>query len=194
MNIKEKRSAAEINLKSLIDSLPASLEKREDEFFNKIVGSRYSNLKKLEKLYAFMSVLYNHVHKFTPCKKGCAYCCSYDVTISDIEIQFIEKSNKKIKRKKNISTSSKGTYTPCPFLKNNICSIYDSRPYVCRRHVMLTPDNLVCTKEHSNRYELQLLAFSELDKSYDHIRAESGSNEFYDIRDVFRNKKNKIKG
>lgn len=170
----------------MIDSLPESLKKREDEFFIKIEKSQLSHLKKLEKLYSFMDVLYNHVNKYTPCIKGCSYCCSYDVTISNIEIQFIEKNNKKVKRKKQFNTDSKGVGTPCLFLKNGVCSIYESRPYVCRRHVMLTPDNRVCTEDNAHKHELQLLAWSELDKSYDFIRAVSGSNKLHDIRDVFK--------
>ena len=133
-----------------------------------------------------MDVLYKHVNKYTPCKKGCSYCCSCYVTIIDIEIQFIEKNNKEIKRKKQFDTDNKGVGTPCLFLKNGVCSIYESRPYVCRRHVMLTPDNSVCTEDNVHKHELQLLAWSELDKSYDFIKAVSGSNKLYDIRDVFK--------
>ena len=170
----------------MADSLPESLEKCEKDFFMKIEKSQLSHLKKLEKLYSFMDVLYMHVHKYTPCKKGCSDCCSYYVTISDIEIQFIEKNNKKIKRNKRINTGSKGVGTPCLFLKKGVCSIYDSRPYVCRRHVMLTPDNSVCTEANAYKHELQRLAWSEFDKSYDFIRAVSGSNKRIDIRDVFK--------
>lgn len=172
----------------MVDSLPESLKKAEDEFFIKIEQSQLSHLKKLEKLYSFMGVLYKHVNKYTPCKKGCSDCCSYYVTISDIEIQFIEKNNKKIKRKKQFNTDSKGVGTPCLFLEKGVCSIYELRPYVCRRHVVFAPDNGVCTEENTHKYQLQLLAWSELDKSYEFIITVSGSNELHDIRDVFKKK------
>ena len=133
-----------------------------------------------------MDVMYKQVNKYTPCKKGCTYCCSYYVTISDIEIQFIEKNNKKIKRKKQFNTDNKGVGTPCLFLKNGACSIYESRPYVCRRHVVLTPDNSVCTEDNAYVYKFQQLEWPELDKSYAFIRAVSGSEKLYDIRDVFK--------
>jgi uncharacterized protein len=187
VNIEEIRSATAINLKNMTDSLSESLEKREIEFFIEIEKSQLSHLKKLEKLYSFMDVLYKHLNKYTPCQKGCSYCCSYYVTISDIEIQFIEKNNKEIKRKKQFNTDSKGVGTPCLFLKNGACSIYESRPYVCRRHVVLAPDNSVCTEDNAHKHEFQRLAWSELDKSYDSIRAgSSSSNELHDIRDVFK--------
>lgn len=186
--IEEFRAATEINLKNMTDSLPESIKKREDEFFLKIEKSQLSHLKKLEKLYSFMDVLYKHVNKYTPCKEDCSYCCYYYVAISDIEIQFIEKNNKKVKRKKRFNTDSRGVGTPCLFLKNGGCSIYESRPYVCRRHVMLTPDNSFCTEEKAYNHKLQRLVWSELNKSYDFIRAVSGSDKLHDIRDVFNKK------
>jgi uncharacterized protein len=193
VNIEEVRELTENNIQLMIEALPKSLEERENEFFRKMEKSNLSRLKKLEKIYSFMDILYKHVHKYTPCKKHCSYCCSYDVTISDIEIEYIEKRNKKVKRKKTITTKSKGAGTPCLFLTNDLCTIYHSRPYVCRRHVMLTPDSSICTKNNAYKYELRLLTFTEIDKSYDFIRANSNSTELYEIRDVFQNKKNIIK-
>lgn len=188
MDMEETRVATEKSIKKMTDSLPESLEKLEDDFFVKIEKSSLSPLKKLEKLYNFMDEVYTHINKYTTCKKGCSYCCSYYVTISDIEIQFIENNNKDIKRKKQFSTDKKGVGTPCLFLKNDICSIYESRPYVCHRHVMFTPDNSVCTEDNAHIHNLQMLTWPQLDKSYDLIRAESGSNELHDIRDVFPKK------
>ncbi|MCI5167433.1 MAG: YkgJ family cysteine cluster protein [Candidatus Electrothrix sp. GM3_4] len=185
VNIEEFRAATEINLKNMTDSLPESIKKREDEFFLQIEKSELSHLKKLEKLYSFMDVLYKHVNKYTACKKGCSYCCYYYATISDIEMQFIEMKNKKIKRKEPFNTDNKEVGNPCLFLKNGGCSIYESRPYVCRRHVMLTPDNSFCIEDDAQKRTLQLLTWSKLDKSYDLIRAASGSGKLHDIRDVF---------
>ncbi len=186
MNIDEVRKLTKLNLQIMVDALPKILAKREIEFFQKINQSNLSNLKKLEKLYSFMDVLYKHVNRFTPCKKHCSYCCYYEITISDIEIEYIEKTNKKIRRTKHTKTSSKDPSKPCSFLRKNCCLIYESRPYVCRRHIILTPDNSICTPENAHKYKIQSFTFTELDKSYDFIRATSASTEFFDIRDVFK--------
>ncbi len=169
----------------MTSSLPENLKKTEVEFFIETKNSQLPHLKQLEKLYSFMNVLYEHVNKYTPCKKGCSYCCSYYITISDIEIQLIEKNHKEIKRRKQFNTDNKGVGTPCLFLKNGGCSIYESRPYVCRRHVMLTPDSSACTESNAHAHLLQLLEWPELEKSYNFIRAASGPTKLYDVRDVF---------
>ena len=188
MDMEEIRLATEIKIKKMTDSLPENLEKLQDDFFIEIEKSQLSPLNKLKKLYSFMDEVYTHINKYTTCKKGCSYCCSYYVTISDIEIQFIEKNNKGIKRKEQFDTDKKRVGTPCLFLKNDACSIYESRPYVCHRHVMFTPDNSVCSEDNAHIHKLRLLSWPKLDKSYDLIKAESGSNELHDIRDVFQKK------
>lgn len=185
LNIEVMRAATEVNHKNMVDSLPESLRKQQRDFFINMEKSQVSPLEKLEKLYNFMAVLYTHVNQYTPCKKGCSYCCSYYITISAIEIDFIEKNNKKLRRKKQFNTDNKGVGIPCLFLVNGVCSIYESRPYVCRRHVVLAPDNSVCTEDNAHTHKFQLVDWPELDKSYASIRLASGSNELYDIRDVF---------
>ena len=188
LNIEAIRAATEINHNNMVDSLPEILRKQAEDVFIDIEKSQLSPLEKLEKLYGVMATLYEHVNKFTPCKKGCSYCCSYYIAISDIEIEFIEKNNKKIKRKKQFNTDNKGVGSLCLFLENGVCSIYESRPYVCRRHVVLTPDNSVCTQDNAHTHRFQFVDWPELDKSYASIRAASGSTKLHDIRDVFLKK------
>ena len=34
--------------------------------------------------------------------------------------------------------------TPCPFLKQGECSVYEHRPFACRTHLSLDDDDLLC--------------------------------------------------
>lgn len=87
--------------------------------------------KKLTRIYEFVDTYNQFVDTFSVCEKGCAYCCHIEVFASDLEIGYIvEKAgiNKNIPKKNNVSYTSK-----CPFLdQDNICTIYEYRPFGCR--------------------------------------------------------------
>lgn len=184
MELEEAKLSAKRNFDRLVSDIPKHLSDREDGFFNQIEKAKTSPKKKLESLYSFMNELYQFASHFTPCKKGCNSCCYYTVTVSEIEIAYIEKHANK-KRAKPFGPKRDYHGTPCPFLVNGGCSIYESRPFVCRRHIALTANSHWCDPVRSNDETFSLLEFSNINKAYDFIRRESGSYETYDIRQVF---------
>jgi uncharacterized protein len=184
MNLKDEQDSAKKNYDRLASNIPFQLSKREDGFAVQIQRAKLSPAKKLKSLYSFMNELYTFASKYTPCKKGCSSCCHYKVSISEIEIAHIE-NHTKIKRNEIFNQSENFHGTPCTFLKNGACSIYEVRPFVCRRHVTLAATNTWCNPEISNDETFPLLRFSGIDDAYDHIRRESESFELHDIRQVF---------
>jgi Fe-S-cluster containining protein len=74
-----------------------------------------------------MSEISKPFQQLTPCKSKCSYCCNIRVDVSDLEISIIKKN-----AKKQFRNTDKGRVIgePCPFLKNDLCSIYDFRPFV----------------------------------------------------------------
>lgn len=77
--------------------------------------------------------------EFVCCKKGCSACCEKgDYPISEIELLYLMQgyaelsSEIKHKIQQNISLLEKGG--KCPFLLDNVCSVYDFRPIICRVH------------------------------------------------------------
>ncbi len=73
------------------------------------------------------------------CKEGCSSCCEQgDYPLSDIELEYLMKGfvklnpQIKVQIQNNIKDMKKGGI--CPFLVNNICSVYKYRPIVCRVH------------------------------------------------------------
>jgi Fe-S-cluster containining protein len=79
----------------------------------------------------------------TDCKPGCACCCSVRVEASEPEIFRIAREVKKrpadqiatiLERLRNhVATPDGASRTDCSFLEDNLCSIYEVRPAVCRR-------------------------------------------------------------
>lgn len=184
MRLDEERESAQRNFDRLMASLPTRLSEKEDRLATQIMRAKTNPATKLESLYSFMKELYEFASKHTPCKKGCSGCCHYSVTVSEIEIAYIEKHTQ-TKRRKEFLDKRDFHGSPCPFLKHDACSIYEARPFVCRKHVALTATNTWCSPEISNDEQFPLLRFSEVDKAFDHIRREGASFGIYDIRQVF---------
>src|SRR5215471_17650134 len=80
------------------------------------------------------------------CKKGCAHCCHAWVSLTIPEALFVAKLIRKTRAQEleeNVRRSHALTSgydfaarerhpTPCPMLKEDLCSVYESRPLVCR--------------------------------------------------------------
>lgn len=180
---------ANINQKRLLSGLSPKLIKLEAGLYSRLQKAKLNPLKKLKSLYGAMDIIFSHVDAFTPCKKGCSACCHYNVSISEIEIAYIE-SNEKIKRSQHIGPKRDFHGEPCVFLSNSgSCGIYESRPFMCRRHTALTKTSYFCESIRSNTESFPMIAFSEVDKAFNLILSESGfSNMAYDIRQVFASK------
>lgn len=80
------------------------------------------------------------------CKKGCAFCCTEAGVIDITTLEGLRIRNRitKLSRPqqsalkkalaKDVRHREQGRNAPCPFLlKNMACSIYDIRPFACRR-------------------------------------------------------------
>jgi len=168
------------NYAKLTSQYPPSLQQREDSLLQKLQNSKLGRLKKLELLYSEMEAIYEFIHKFTACKKGCNHCCHYEIAITDLEIEYIKS---KVKTKK-IKPSPFGQ--ACPFLKKGICSIYEYRPFICRRHLSIADTANWCELDVCNEYEFPLINLSEIDKSYAYLIGRQGMGSLVDIRQAFK--------
>jgi Fe-S-cluster containining protein len=91
------------------------------------------------------------IREFTPCKSGCAYCCSDITMIYEHEAKLMSAASGKpyqriLKRSEVEAISLAEIYAgqPCQFLSDNQCSIYNSRPLICRLHHSLADTSEPC--------------------------------------------------
>lgn len=91
----------------------------------------------------------------TSCKKGCSACCHMEVEITSYESEILEKlvqDGHTIERPRLQKQSERSLQDPiwregvrnltnrCVFLNDEgACSIYESRPVMCRRHSVTSP-------------------------------------------------------
>jgi len=94
--------------------------------------------------------LKNNPSKFAiACTKGCAYCCHVSVTATAPEVFLVASRIRELppqdfdemvmrvraadQRTREMSSQQRARHKiPCAMLKNNLCSVYDSRPGACR--------------------------------------------------------------
>ena len=147
--------------------------------------------KKLENYFDKLST-------YIKCKKGCSDCCQKgDYPLSEIEMQLILEgylalnNETKIKVQQNIKEIKKGE--TCPFLLNNECSIYSSRPIICRVHGLayLCKDNTVklpycvnTNKNYASLYNGEEFVGSPIKENLDTINLLQGF-EFGEIRNLY---------
>jgi Fe-S-cluster containining protein len=116
----------------------------------------------MKKFLSYVDELNSIYQKYSPCKKGCSLCCDIPVAISDLEAiiikEYLDKNHIKYhklspmgeKQKnagKNRSIGDKYYGVKCLFLKDDNCSIYSARPFVCRKYIVIG----VCNMEQKNR-------------------------------------------
>ncbi|MFC7461042.1 YkgJ family cysteine cluster protein [Hydrogenophaga defluvii] len=130
------------------------------------------------------------------CRQGCSHCCHIAVLVSRAEAQVIAKEtgvalNPKA-GKYTMHNASQGDATgaaketfgkPCPFLRDQACSIYDSRPLTCRQLLNMDEDDLLCQLIEGSAPEVPYM--NTLDHSVAAVAILGGHQDYDDIRNWF---------
>lgn len=115
--------------------------------------------------------------KNVPCCKGCSACCSYLIPMSVPEVFRLREelsamptdyssrilrscldtaerildnkfeSEDEQPKMNNVSEWYSGLEQACPFLSDELCTLYDQRPLACREHI-ITGQSFFCQPEH----------------------------------------------
>lgn len=129
------------------------------------------------------------VSGIVPCREGCTHCCNTPLLMSPIEAALIAKETGAVMRTPPATAlASRTNYdyigTPCPFLRDNACSIYAVRPFVCRTHYSTDSDNLLCQLIPGEQIKVPYVNNTPFNMAY--VRAmRKDEADFFDIRDFF---------
>lgn len=133
-----------------------------DKVLKKISKPGYVNSDVVENVKTCLSQVDNNIERHKTdeelknysCKRGCSFCCYYEINLSDDEYQLIRsKHGINVNELESIKKQNKLSWAQipykdrkCPFLINNECSIYEDRPLACRQHYVINlPQN--CSEE-----------------------------------------------
>lgn len=134
-------------------------EKNVDRFNKQVDNKRLNSLAHLIQMPAPQSAKVILLKRLTdelakgmrgigPCREGCAHCCHMATNITVQEAEALSKASGRPMTIPAVwnefETVEKFQGAPCPFLIENRCSVYDSRPFACRVHYSLDRDNLLC--------------------------------------------------
>jgi Fe-S-cluster containining protein len=136
------KEAADRNFNALIaaasvDMTVAGLQ----DAARRVINQNASRKSKRQKMIALIDEAGAALAPFTPCKKGCSSCCYIPALVFEYEAQVIALDTGRVMQSvarrdpRNVKAETdKYTGVACPFLINDLCSIYDIRPFACRQH------------------------------------------------------------
>lgn len=182
------KEAAEMRRATFVAAIPSELSKREDDIQINLAKENASSRSKLRKIYNLMADLGKVAEPYIACGKGCSSCCKMNVKISQLEANQIgEKIGKKAKmliKSKNYS-SNEFIGIACIFLKDDACTIYDVRPFVCRKHIWFDTSAYWCDPSRSLDVTMPMIEFSGALGAFFDVTMKDGIGVHADIRDFF---------
>lgn len=186
--LKSSRESAEVRRTNFVKALPVDLVYREDNIQAKLAKENVPPRIKLRKIYNLLTDIGNVAEPYIACAKGCSSCCKMNVTISQLEANLIsENTGFQVNQLTNSIEHSSEEFIgiPCIFLKNDSCSIYDVRPFVCRKHVWFDTSSYWCAPERSLSEELPMIEYSGAVAAYCDVTKNTLEGIHADIRDFF---------
>jgi Fe-S-cluster containining protein len=111
-----------------------------------------------------------------------------NVMISAVEAKQIETVTGKpraVLSSSQIHEMAEFSGQPCPFLRDASCSIYDVRPFACRKHVSFDTTSYWCHPDRSHLRELPLIRFDGAEAAFFEVTERNTKGIFGDIRDFF---------
>lgn len=82
---------------------------------------------------------------FSACKQGCSHCCHIPVRISSTEARVLGRTIGRPPCPPLLHAAiPENDKSACTFLVQGECSIYEARPAVCRAHLNMDVDDLLC--------------------------------------------------
>lgn len=187
-DFKEAQARSRARLNELLLAIPKDIDARDDVIAEKLCRENSSAKSKLAKIYSLMKDVSQEVAPYVACNKGCSDCCKMNVSISLIEAERLAEVSKKtlvVVKTPIYHAEEKFTGVPCPFLMNNVCSVYETRPFACRAHYSFDTSAYWCHPERAYEGEMSLLRMGGAQRAYEEIVASSSMRGFADIRDFF---------
>lgn len=180
--LETSQQIASDRYRACMSQIPQSLVVREKKLLKSCMKSNHDPIKMLWKLYAYMDDLYGFIQHYTPCKRKCSNCCWIPVSVTELDICFIERS---LQIRRNESKLAILPEISCPFLVSGSCSIYRYRPFVCRKNVTFDASSKWCHAKVGANAAMPSLQFDRIERAYYHLVNRSGANKIHDIRTVF---------
>lgn len=191
---EQRRKLATDKLDKFFSTVPADIKERVQSLPKRIAQMNARVSVKLQEILRTADLIFSFAGKFAACARGCGHCCHVHVPIADFEAQFIaDRVDTQLVALKQSIRHDRAEFsgkTPCVFLKNGECSIYEARPLTCRMHLNFDIDSFWCQHENWNKPEAAIPRpdIYPLMEAY-HLLSGKTQPIVADIRDFFPNGK-----
>ena len=137
------------------------------------------------------------------CRKGCSSCCkNADFPLSYMEMNYLMKgflnldkeTNDNVRNNiKTLKNVCENDYT-CPFLVDDLCSVYEFRPIICRVHglayrrsdgIVNLPDCANSGLNYSDNFNGKTVDFEPIDEDLNTIAIRKNLN-FGEVRSIIK--------
>lgn len=173
---------------AFLAALPAELNALDDQIEAALSRENASPKSKLGKVYRLADTAAAAAEPYVACRKGCSACCKMNVSISSVEAERLAVvSRRKMQTLHRPIKHEEGRFAgvPCPFLTEDVCSVYDSRPYACRAHFSFDQDSYWCQPERAYVGGMRMVRLGGAGAAYTSIALATKLGGFADIRDFF---------
>lgn len=187
-DLARETKAAAARQSAFVGSLSKELMAREDRIPDALREVNASPRSKLRRVYALMEEISLARSEYVACGKGCADCCRINISITSLEaVQIATASGRQLAPvARSISHPMDEFYgQACPFLADNVCTIYEDRPFTCRQHASFYTTNWACSAEYKDNKDFPTMGFSGLDSALLLVSGARGGPVMADIRDFF---------
>ena len=131
-----------------MEALAPDLEQRQTDAALRAVHEPRSSRSRLGVALRLVDEFARVVEPLAACRRGCAHCCHIRVEMTQLEAERLGSAiGRAPNTRQRYMPAEEGAYgydTPCPFLVESDCSIYEHRPFACRKHHSLDVDALFC--------------------------------------------------
>lgn len=160
VSAEDRRRLASEKLDRFFGTVPAEIRQSVQSLPQRIERLNARVPVKLQEILRTADQIFNYAGQFAACARGCGHCCHVHVPIADFEAQYIGHhiGATPIALKQSAPHERKefSESTPCVFLKDGECSIYESRPLTCRMHLNFDIDNFWCRHDNWNKPEAEI--------------------------------------
>lgn len=149
---EETRAFAEPNVNAFYDAVTPEEQQEVLSTLRRTVSMNARPAVKLRQIHLVADKAFRHAAGRAACARGCSHCCHIAVPLTTVEAQSIGEligiSPRNVENVRPRDPKSFSDKTPCPFLKDNECSIYEHRPIECRSNFNFDIDNYWCRYEN----------------------------------------------
>lgn len=173
---------------AFLAALPADLNALDDRVEGALAHENASPKTKLGKVYRLADAAAVAAAPYVACRKACSACCKMNVSITSLEAERLAAvSGRRMQVPHRPVTHDEGRFAgvPCPFLVDDVCSVYDSRPYACRTHFSFDLDSYWCQPERAYVGGMRMVRLGGAKAAYEAIARATKLGGFADIRDFF---------